>query len=138
MSASDGSANGGASLAPAQTVRTGRLVAIAPRDPANERSADDRPATGELGRLAEVVLPTDAAAPGAARIVIAHCLTGLVARTIVDEAQRLGSELVADRLPHARIDRGDTMFVRVHLGAEALRVEVDHQRTTVWFDMARA
>jgi hypothetical protein len=139
MSATHRSANGGASAAIAQTVRTGRLLAIAPREPANERWADgDGPASGELGRLAEVVLPTDDHAPGAARIVIAHCLTGLVARAIVAEAQLLGSELVENRLPHARVDRGDTMFVRVHLGTETLRVEVEHQRTTVWFEMARA
>jgi hypothetical protein len=138
MSATDGSANGGASAAIAQTVPTGRLFAIAPPALANERWAGgDDSVTGELGRLAEVVLPAEHHAPGAARIVIAHCLTGLVTRAILDEAQLLGSELVKNRLPHARVDRGDTMFVRVHLGTETLRVEVEHQRTT-WFEMARA
>jgi hypothetical protein len=139
MSATDGSANGAASAAIAQTVHTGRLLAIAPREPANGRWVDgDGPATGELGRLAEVVLPADDHAPGAARIVIAHCLTGLVARAIVAEAQLLGGQLVEDRLPHAHVGRGDTILVGVHLGAEALRVEVQHPRTTDWFEMARA
>jgi hypothetical protein len=139
MSATEASGNGGASAGIAETVRTGQLLPVAPQELANERWADgDGPATGELGRLAEIVLPADDHAPGAARIVIAHCLTGLVAPTIVDEAQLLGSELVKNSLPHARVDRGDTMFVRVHLGTETLRVEVEHSRTTGWFEMARA
>ena len=72
MSATEESRSGGASAGIAQTVRTGPLLAVEPREPA---------ATGDLGRLGEVVLPADArTAAGAARIVIGHCLTGLVSR----------------------------------------------------------
>jgi hypothetical protein len=49
----------------------------------------------------------------------------------------LGSALVTSPL-HARVDRGDAMFVRVDLGAEAPRVEADHPRTTDSFEMRRA
>ena len=69
MSATDGSGNGGASAGIAQTIRGGPLE--------------------------EVVLPADAAAPGAARTVI-------------------------------------------RLGTDTLRVEVEHPRTTDWFEMGRA
>jgi anti-sigma regulatory factor (Ser/Thr protein kinase) len=85
--------------------------------------------SGELARLGEVVLPADAHAPGAARIVITHCLAGLVARRILDEAILLGSELVTNSLRHADLRVGNPVFVRVHLGAEALRIEVENPGT---------
>jgi hypothetical protein len=132
MSATEGSGNGGASAAIAHTARSGPLLAVEPREPA---------ATGGLGRLGEVVIPAGATAGGAARIVIDHCLTGLVARTIVDQAQVHGSELVSNSLLHAQVDRGDVVLVRVYLGAEALRIEIDNpgtRRGTVWFEMGRA
>jgi anti-sigma regulatory factor (Ser/Thr protein kinase) len=86
-------------------------------------------ASRELGLLAEVVLPADAAAPGAARMVIAHCLSGLVARRILGDAQLLGTELVTNSLQHAELRGGDPVFVRIYLGAEALRLEVENPGT---------
>lgn len=132
MSATEGTGHGGASAGIAQTTRSGPLLAAEPREPA---------ATGDLGRLGEVVLPAEATAAGAARIVIGHCLTGLVSRRIVGEAQLHGSELVSNSLLHAQVDRGDVVLVRVYLGAEALRIEIDipgSRRGTVWFEMGRA
>lgn len=117
-----------------RTVRTGPLVALEPPQVASDAEG---PATGVLGRLAEIVLPADDHAPGAGRLVIAHCLNGLASRMIVDEAELLGSELIKDSLLHRQAGRGNTILLSVHLGAETLRVEVEHQRTT-WFEMARA
>jgi hypothetical protein len=132
MSATEGTGHRGASAGIARTTRSGPLVALEPRDPA---------ATGDLGTLAEVVLPADATAAGAARIVIGHCLTGLVSRRIIGEAQLHGSELVSNSLRHDQADRGDVVLVRIYLGAEALRIEIENpgtRRGTVWFEMGRA
>jgi hypothetical protein len=126
MSATEGTGHRGASAGIASTTRSGPLLAAEPREP------------GDLGRLGEVVLPADATVAGAARIVIGHCLTGLVSRRIVADAQLHGSELVSNSLLHGH---GDVVLVRVYLGAEALRVEIDNPRTrrgTVWFEMGRA
>jgi hypothetical protein len=132
MSATEGTGFGGASAGIARTPRSDPLLAAEPREPAT---------TGDLGRLGEVVLPADAAAAGAARIVIGHCLTGLVSRRIVGEAQLHGSELVSHSLLQDQADRGDVVLVRVYLGAGALRVEIENpgtRRGTVWFEMGRA
>jgi anti-sigma regulatory factor (Ser/Thr protein kinase) len=83
----------------------------------------------ELGMLAEVVLPADAAAPGAARVVIAHCLGGLVAKRILGDTQLLGSELVTNSLQHGRLRDDDPVRLRVYLGAKALRLEVENPGT---------
>jgi hypothetical protein len=128
MSATEGTGHRGAVAGIASTTRSGPLLAAEPREP------------GDLGRLGEVVLPADATAAGAARIVIGHCLTGLVSRRIVGEAQLHASELVSNSLLHAQVDRGEVLLVRVYLGAEALRIEIDNpgtRRGTVWFEMAR-
>jgi hypothetical protein len=128
MSATEGTGHRGAFAGIASTTRSGPLLAAEPREP------------GDLGRLGEVVLPADATAAGAARIVIGHCLTGLVSRRIVAEAQLHASELVSNSLLHAQVDRGEVLLVRVYLGAEALRIEIDNpgtRRGTVWFEMAR-
>ena len=132
MSATEGTGHGGASAGIAHTARSGPPLALEPREPG---------ATGDLGTLAEVVLPADATAAGAARIVIGHCLTGLVSRKIVGEAELHGSELVSNSLLHDQADGGDVILVRVYLGADALRVEIDNpgtRRGTVWFEMGRA
>ena len=46
--------------------------------------------------LAEVGIPADDAAPGAARMVIVHCLAALVAHRVARDAELLGSELVTN------------------------------------------
>jgi hypothetical protein len=128
MSATEGTGQGGASEGIARAARSGPLLAVEPREPA---------ATGDLGRLGEVVLPADATAAGAARIVIGQCLTGLVSRRMVGEAQPHGS----NSLLHAQVDRDDLVLVRVYLGAEMLRIEIDNpgtRRGTAWAEMGRA
>jgi anti-sigma regulatory factor (Ser/Thr protein kinase) len=86
-------------------------------------------ASDELTRLSEVALAADAYAPGAARIVISDCLTGLVAHRVLDEARLLGSELVGNSVRHGDLRAGDPVVVRVHLGAEVLRIEVENAGT---------
>ena len=132
MSATEATGFGGVSAGTARTTRSGPLLAAESREPA---------VTGDLGTLGEVVLPADAAAAGAARIVIGHCLTGLVSRRIVAEAQVHGGELVSNSLLHAQVGGGDVVRVRVYVGSEALRVEIDNpgtRRGIVWFEMGRA
>jgi anti-sigma regulatory factor (Ser/Thr protein kinase) len=83
----------------------------------------------EPGMLGEIVLPAGAAAPGAARLVIAHCLTGLVARSVVDDARLLGSELVYNSVQHGGLRGGEPLLVRLYLGADAVRIEVENPGT---------
>jgi anti-sigma regulatory factor (Ser/Thr protein kinase) len=80
----------------------------------------------EFGRLAEVAVPTGSRAPGAARHVVAHCLARLVASRIVSETQLLVSELVTNSVRHGDLDERDTVFVRIYLAAENLRVEIEN------------
>jgi anti-sigma regulatory factor (Ser/Thr protein kinase) len=82
-----------------------------------------------FGMLAEVGLPADVAAPGAARMLIAHCMTGLVGRRVVTDAQLLASELVTNSLRHGGLRDDDPVVVRVSLSAEALRLEVENAGT---------
>jgi anti-sigma regulatory factor (Ser/Thr protein kinase) len=86
-------------------------------------------ADGGFGMLAELLLPADAAGPGAARIVVAHCLRGLVAGRILRDAELLVSELVTNSLEHAALRYDDPLVVRVYLGAEAFRLEVENPGT---------
>jgi anti-sigma regulatory factor (Ser/Thr protein kinase) len=83
----------------------------------------------QFGKLAEVPLPTGSAAPGAARVVIAHCLTGLVSQRILSDVALLVSELVTNSLVHGELQDGDTVVVRVYLAADTLRVEVENPGT---------
>jgi anti-sigma regulatory factor (Ser/Thr protein kinase) len=145
MSATDGSRNGGATsigfarlggrgpaLAMRQATDTDPAprAKMSPRRPsAAARARLSEAASGGLVRLGQVALPADAHAPGAARIVITHCLAGLVARRILDEAKLLGTELVTNSLKHADLRLANPVFVRVDLGAEALRIEVENPGT---------
>lgn len=95
---------------------------------ASARVAGEAPVR-TLGKLAEITLPRNPSAPGAARIVIAHCLTGLVSQRILHEAERLVSELVAQSVQHSEIGEGGTVLVRVYLAAERLRLEIEPSDT---------
>jgi anti-sigma regulatory factor (Ser/Thr protein kinase) len=125
MSAPEGSAKGG--QAPAGIDRWAAsntpLVVRAAIHPNGRRVIPD------LARLGEVVLPADQNAPGAARIVVEHCLAGLAAPRVVDDAKLLASELVTNSLQHADLRDDDLVRVRVDLGAEALRVEIENPGT---------
>jgi anti-sigma regulatory factor (Ser/Thr protein kinase) len=131
MSATHGSGNGGATSTGFPRLG-GSGPALAMRqatdtDPA--RRIEMQAASDALASLGEVALPADVHAPGAARIVITHCLTGLVGPRILDEAKLLGTELVTNSLQHADLRLGNPVFVRVDLGAEALRIEVENPGT---------
>jgi anti-sigma regulatory factor (Ser/Thr protein kinase) len=80
-------------------------------------------------RLAEIALPAGPFAPGAARIVVEHCLVGLVAEPIVRDAQLLISELVSNSVRHGDLGDGDAVRVRVHLDPNTLRLEVENPGT---------
>jgi anti-sigma regulatory factor (Ser/Thr protein kinase) len=82
-----------------------------------------------LDMVAEVRLPADITAPGAARGVIARCLSGLAEPGIIADAQLLASELVTNSLQHAALHNGDPVGLRVYLGARAVRLEIDNPGT---------
>jgi hypothetical protein len=86
-------------------------------------------AVHELGRVAEIALPTGAGAPGAARMVVAHCLTGLVAQGVLENAELLASELVTNSVEHGELGDGDTVLVSVYLAADTLRLEIENPGT---------
>ena len=82
-----------------------------------------------FGRLAEVTLPNGSRAPGAARMVIAHCLAGLVSQRVLPDAELLVSEVVTNSMRHGELGDGDTVIVRVYLAAEAVRLEIENPGT---------
>jgi serine/threonine-protein kinase RsbW len=89
------------------------------------RTISDAP-TEQLGKLAEIALPTGSAAPGAARLFVVHCLTGLVSQRILADATLLVSELITNSVRHADLGEGDTVLVRAYLGGETLRLEIEN------------
>jgi len=93
----------------------------------NQRSGD---APGPaLGKLAEIALPAGSSAPGAARTVVRHCLSGLTAHRILHDAELLVSELVANSVMHGELDAADTVLVTIYVAADALRFEIDNPGT---------
>jgi anti-sigma regulatory factor (Ser/Thr protein kinase) len=78
---------------------------------------------------AEIVLPTGTGAPHAARTVIALCLTGLVAPSILHDAALLASELVTNSLEHGELADPDLVRLRVYLAPETLRLEIENPGT---------
>jgi anti-sigma regulatory factor (Ser/Thr protein kinase) len=115
MSATEKSANGGA---PA------RRLATVPRTKAD----GDAPVAG-LGQLVEMALPTGCAAPGAARMVIEHCLAGLVAERVLHNAVLLVSELVTNSVTHGELGAGESVMIRVYVAADTVRLEIDNPGT---------
>jgi anti-sigma regulatory factor (Ser/Thr protein kinase) len=104
----------------------GEIAGLQPAAP-SRRSSDA--AIPQFGKLAEIALPTGSGAPGAARMVIAHCLTGLVSQRVLPDAELLVSELVTNSVRHGELGDGDTVLVRVYLAAETLRLEVENPGT---------
>jgi anti-sigma regulatory factor (Ser/Thr protein kinase) len=95
---------------------------------ASGRRSGDR-LNSELGRLAEVVLPTGSGAPGAARMVAAHCLGGLVVPRVLHDAQLLISELVTNSVDHGELDENDSVLLRVYLATDTVRLEIENAGT---------
>jgi anti-sigma regulatory factor (Ser/Thr protein kinase) len=95
---------------------------------ARSHRSDDAPDL-QFGRLAEIALPTGSGAPGAARMIIAHCLGGLVSQRTLPDVQLLVSELVANGVQHGELRDGDMVLVRVYLAAETLRLEIENPGT---------
>lgn len=83
----------------------------------------------ELTRLAEIALPPGPRAPGAARCVVDHCLSGLVTRRVLLDAQLLVSELVTNSLDHGELGEGDSVIVSVYLATDSLRLEIQNPGT---------
>jgi anti-sigma regulatory factor (Ser/Thr protein kinase) len=83
----------------------------------------------ELGRLAEIALPIGSGAPGAARMVVDHCLSGLVTQRILVDAELLVSELVTNSLDHGQLSDEDRVLMRIYLAADTLRLEIENPGT---------
>jgi anti-sigma regulatory factor (Ser/Thr protein kinase) len=75
--------------------------------------------------LAEVAIPFDSAAPGAARTVIERCLADQVTPSALENARLLMSELVTNSVRHSGGADGDVVTVRVHLWRDVCRLEVE-------------
>jgi anti-sigma regulatory factor (Ser/Thr protein kinase) len=90
------------------------------------RGHDGLSATADLGMVAQVALPVSSRTPGAARLVIVHCLTGLVSQEVLRDAVLLVSELVTNGLLHGEFGDGDSILVRVYIAAETVRLEIDN------------
>src|SRR3954451_4981714 len=85
--------------------------------------------TQQFGQLAEIGLPTGSGAPGAARMVVSHCLTGLVSREILLDAQLLVSEVVTNSLRHGELSDDDSVLVRIYVAADSVRLEIVNRGT---------
>jgi serine/threonine-protein kinase RsbW len=93
------------------------------------RAAAARVRGGVSGRadaaeVLEASLPLDARAPGAARSVVAR-LGGRVPASVVETAQLLVSELVANSVRHCGAAAGARVVVRVQLSDAMVRLEVN-------------
>ena len=97
------------------------------REGAGRRSGDAP--IRELTRLAEIALPASSRAPGAARMVLDHCLSGLVSQRVLYDAQLLVSELVTNSLHHGELGDGDSVLASVYLATDRLRLEIRNPGT---------
>ena len=77
----------------------------------------------EAAEVLEASLPLDTRAPGAARSVVAG-LRGRVPASVLDTAQLLVSELVANSVRHSGASAGARVEVRVRLTDSMVRLEV--------------
>jgi anti-sigma regulatory factor (Ser/Thr protein kinase) len=71
------------------------------------------------------VLPCDAYAPGAARIVVAQALRDRVADGVLDSALLVVSELVTNSVRHSGAGPEDPVIVRIGLSPALVRLEVE-------------
>ena len=83
-------------------------------------------ATGRSGvsEAVEVPLALDLAAPAAARVVVADCLRGRVAASVLADAQLAVSELVSNSVAHSGVSAAGVVAVRVRLTSTIVRLEV--------------
>jgi anti-sigma regulatory factor (Ser/Thr protein kinase) len=102
-------------------------IAELERDGAGRRNGDAP--TRELTRLAEIALPPGPRAPGAARCVVDHCLSGLVAQRVLHDTELLVSELVTNSLDHGELGDGDSVLLSVYLVTDSLRLEIENPGT---------
>ena len=102
---------------------------ISGRQPATPSRRGGDAAIHQFGKLAEIGFPTSPNAPGAARMVVAHCLTGLVSRHVLLDAQLLVSEIVTNSVRHGELSDGDTVLVRVYVAADSVRLEIVNRGT---------
>jgi len=77
-------------------------------------------------RLAEIALPPGPRAPGAARVVVDHCLRGLVTQRVLHDAELLVSELVTNSVDHGELGAGDSVLVTIYLATDGLRLEIQN------------
>ena len=83
----------------------------------------------DVGQLAEIELPIGSLAPGAARMVIDHCVTGLVAPWILQDARLLGQRARHQQRLPGDLESGTTIVLRIDLTAKTLRLEVENAGT---------
>ena len=98
---------------------------------ADLRAARDRGAAGARASRAadarnalEVRLPLDVRAPARARMLVAECLWGRVAGSLLERAQLVVSELVSNSVCHSGASAGAVVVVRVQRTGTLVRVEV--------------
>jgi anti-sigma regulatory factor (Ser/Thr protein kinase) len=89
------------------------------------RPGGDAPIRGP-GTLAEIALPPGPRAPGAARVVVDHCLCGLVTQRVLHDAELLVSELVTNSIDHGELGAGDSVLVSISLATDRLRLEIQN------------
>ena len=83
----------------------------------------------ELTRLAEIALPPGPRAPGAARCVVDHCLSGLVTRRVLRDAELLVSELVTNSIDHGELGEDDGVLVSIYLATDRLLLAIQNPGT---------
>jgi len=81
-------------------------------------------ASWEGGERIEARLALDVQAPAAARSVVADCLGDRVARSVLDTAQLLVSELVTNSVLHSGMPAGAAATVSVELTPAMVRLDV--------------
>ena len=95
---------------------------------ASNDSNGDAPSPA-LGKLVEIALPTGSGAPGAARMIVTHCLSGLVTHRVLHDAELLVSELVTNSVIHGQLSADSTVQVSIYVAADTLRFEIDNPGT---------
>lgn len=103
-------------------------MSVADSSPNGGAPLNDAP-IHQFGMLAEIALPTGSSAPGAARMLVAHFLTGFVSPPMLLDAQLLVSEVVTNSLTHGELSDGDTVLIRVYLAADSVRLEIVNRGT---------
>ena len=76
----------------------------------------------------EAILPPVAASLGEARRMVTDAADAPV--EVVEDAQLILTELLANEIKHGRYDPSDPLICRVHQVSHAVRIEVRHSGTT--------